>query len=256
MIKLMHKPGEDPIMTPAQLEALESDLRERAKPLGDRHWIDGTQRLASDLADVVAHLRAMEQDAEQGFHDEQEAANAEPLGVPVVEAEKITRASRVSGSWHFPPLDGGKDAEYYAFCAQTCKCGHPRDVHSMVCSRCECGGFVPLDNPRSTEADGGEVVRVDLESVMVTRAVAGGDGAYLYVSGHLVTGFGSKAEADGVAGSLRRALAPLLTTARADARREGTEAALRELTRIYGNHPKAASMSACIREALAAKGGG
>ena len=29
-------------MTPAQLEALESDLRERAKPLGDRHWIDGT----------------------------------------------------------------------------------------------------------------------------------------------------------------------------------------------------------------------
>ena len=30
---LMRKPGEDPIMTPAQLETLESDLRERAKPL-------------------------------------------------------------------------------------------------------------------------------------------------------------------------------------------------------------------------------
>ena len=78
MNKLMRKPGEDPIMTPAQLEALESDLRERAKPLGDRHWIDGTQRLASDLADVVAHLRGTEQDAEQGFHDAQQAANADP----------------------------------------------------------------------------------------------------------------------------------------------------------------------------------
>ena len=85
----MHKPGEDPIMTPSQLEVLESNLRERAKPLGDRHWIDATQRLASDLADVVAHLRAMEQEAEQGFRDAQQATNAGPKDVPTVTIHSV-----------------------------------------------------------------------------------------------------------------------------------------------------------------------
>ena len=97
MNKLMRKPGEDPIMTPAQLEALESDLRERAKPLGDRHWIDGTQRLASDLADVVAHLRTAEQDAEQGFHDAQQAANVGSVGMP--EATLMVTSARLQTAY-------------------------------------------------------------------------------------------------------------------------------------------------------------
>lgn len=54
-------------MTPAELEALETDLRERAKPhtpKGHLPRVDGTQRLAGDLANIVAHLRATEEDAE------------------------------------------------------------------------------------------------------------------------------------------------------------------------------------------------
>ena len=49
-------------MTGLELEALETDLRERAKSYGDH--LDDIQRLKKDLANIVAHLRATEEDAE------------------------------------------------------------------------------------------------------------------------------------------------------------------------------------------------
>ena len=44
-------------MTPTELEALETDLRERAKSYGE--YLGDIQRLKKDLANVVAHLRAV-----------------------------------------------------------------------------------------------------------------------------------------------------------------------------------------------------
>lgn len=63
-------------MTPTQLKELQASLRDRAKPLGDRRWIDENQRLAGDLANVIGHICDMEDDAEHGFHDAQDAANS------------------------------------------------------------------------------------------------------------------------------------------------------------------------------------
>ena len=190
---LMRKPGEDPIMTPAQLEALESDLRERAKPLGDRHWIDGTQRLASDLADVVAHLRAMEQDAEQGFHDAQQAANAEPLGVPV------TLSAESSGVRVIKPKGGNRK-----FAVHIGAPGRSIDVRQY-----------------------------DYEV-----------NANLYAE------------------TVRKILAPLLTTARAEARREALRDAAVEIKKLGDAENKEWREYDGLRhaqthhEALAAKGGG
>ena len=62
-------------MTPTQLKELQASLRDRAKPRGNRQWIDENQRLAGDLANVIGHIRDMEDDAERGFHDAQDAAN-------------------------------------------------------------------------------------------------------------------------------------------------------------------------------------
>ena len=53
-------------MTRTQLEALEADLRERAKPVGDRQIDWDIKRLAKNLADVVLHIRASEDDPAVG----------------------------------------------------------------------------------------------------------------------------------------------------------------------------------------------
>lgn len=62
-------------MTPTQLKELEDSLRERAKSYGD--YLDDIQHLKKDLANVIAHLRAAEEDAEKGFHDAQDAVNGD-----------------------------------------------------------------------------------------------------------------------------------------------------------------------------------
>ena len=78
---------------------------------------------------------------------------------PLITAARAYQSTAGGGG---EPKVAAKDAEYYAFCAQTCKCGHPRDVHSMVCSRCECGGFVPLDQPATPPSPAGsDVVQVE-----------------------------------------------------------------------------------------------